>query len=118
MFEIGGLLDPLGRLWGISIALALLALLPDKAVVPVGWTPKLLRSLMLLLSMVAVVFAVAGTAYGEKAGALSWNIVPSALIQAGIFIFFGRLGSAIGHRFRKNKAQNPADDSQTSGGDS
>ncbi|MDQ2985842.1 MAG: hypothetical protein M3R13_03865 [Armatimonadota bacterium] len=112
MFELGGLLDPFGRLWGASIALALLAILPDKMVVPSGWTRKMLRVLVLLLSLMAAIFAVVATALVPKAVALSWSVGTSTLIHAAIFLFVGRLGSAIGHRIRKRA---PSDDSQPSG---
>jgi hypothetical protein len=121
MLEIGGLLDPVGRLWGCSVALVLLALMADKAVIAKGWTPKMLRALMLVLALFAASLAGIATSMAADVGALSWNIVISTLIYAAIIFLAGRLGSSIGHRISKRKpqldSQAPADDRQATADD-
>jgi hypothetical protein len=111
MTEIGGLLDPVGRLWGASAGMAFLALVPDKNIVRGRWV-------RVVLSLVALLGALIVTTYAANARVLFWeSVVPSALIHTAIFFCLGRIGSALGQRIFK-KAQNPADASQTSGDDS
>src|SRR5687768_14684817 len=103
MNEIGDLLDPVGRLWGMAFGLALLMLMPGKGVIRARWLA--FRPIGFAISAFGLVLAVISTVYAARLGFLFWSVVPSALIHTVVFFTLGRLGSAIGHRFRQNNAQ-------------
>ena len=112
--EIGGLLDPIGRLWGYSVALVLLAFVPDKKIMP-----NRLRSARLVFLSCAglcLISAFVTTVYADSRDLLTWSAVPSALITAGAFFVGCRLAFAVVKRFSKqvptsvDDRQAPADD--------
>ena len=112
--EIGGLLDPLGWLWGYSVAFLLLALVPDKNIIP---SRRLLgRQIFLIFSAISLVAAIFSTIYAARLGILYWSVVPSTLITAGAFFVGCRFVSAVVKRFSK-KVPTSGDDRRAAADD-
>jgi hypothetical protein len=110
--EVGGILDPTGAMFGIGIALLLLARWPGKSFPPNSWL--VMRYVLPAIGLFALIAGTILAIYAASRDLLFVTAIPSALIYLVVYYVSFRVVTAITRRIidaRASRERPPEDDS-------